>query len=423
VIRALFKLPTFIKSDIVPTRWSNDMLLALRIYIGLKIIVTCFAIIITQATPVNITTQSILLKPAYFFILVYSLGQFFIISRYKHPLKKLTFLFFALDISLIIVISYLLDYTEPSIPFFIYVCVAAAAMILRLRLGLSLAIFTIILVILEKKLSSYHQNTDIDFSLLGVQIVGILFSCYFLALLARRAHIAEIEKFKEEERSRALSNINHELIQELDTGIIVVDNNGKIETCNTTALSLSSNKELSANTLQEFDLFLYKHWLGWSVDDKNTDSRVTIKNEKRGLVFDALFSPLGSTDQFSKITLFTESALRAQAQRYSLERMGHMATAIAHEIRNPLTSITAANELLSQQSLSNESKNKTIAIIERNSSRINQIIEDVLSIGQSKQASMEEFDLLEWLNGTFLPNYLESNPKYDRSLYTMLIYN
>jgi len=394
------------------------MLLALRIYIGLKLVVASFAIVAIETSSISLASapKIDLLKFAYIFVFLYSSAQFFILSRYKYPLKKITFLFFALDISFIITVSYLLDYDAPSIPFLVYVCVAASSMILRLRLGLSLAIFTIILIIVDKKLSAFHRQTDVDYSLLGVQIVGILFSCYFMALLARRAHYAEIKQVEEKERSKALININHELIQELDTGIIVIDNNGSIETYNTAASALYSKEHSNIHTLRQLDPELHFNWLDWSSNHKNTNHRARINNVKQGVTIDAVFSPLGSTGEFSKITLLTESVLRDQAQRYSLERMGRMATAIAHEIRNPLTSITTANELLAQHNLSDKSKKISIDVIKRNSIRINQIIKDVLSIAQSKQADMEKFDLHKWLTTDFLPNYYESNPELSQSL-------
>jgi len=410
-IHSIFKQPTFIESDFVPTRWSQDMLLALRIYIGLKLFIVCFALFtiqIPQAESLN--PSDLKLYQAFcLFIFTYTLIQGSIVTRYKQPLKRFTFLFFALDIVLIAAISHFQLATQATMPLLMYVCIAAAAMILRLKLGLSLAIFAITLVSADKFLLFYIQNLEIKYNQLAIQIVGILFSCYFLAILARRAHSAEIEKFEEEERSKALIDINHELVQNLNTGIIVVNKAGIIETCNPAAMNIFTDGSKEIGHLKDLDHALYKEWLQWSDHSHSKSIKLSKNNIGSESLMGIVFSPLGEKGDFSKITLHTESSLREQAQQYSLERMGRMASAIAHEIRNPLTSISAASELLSQENIDKKTSEKSIEIIGRNSSRINNIIEDVLDIGRSKKVDMEEFNIAVWLKESFIPEYDESH--------------
>jgi len=385
------------------------MLLAMRIYIGLKLFIVSFALfttLIPQPEPIKPSDLK-LYQALCIFIFIYTLIQGSVVTRYKQPLKRLTFLFFALDILLIVAISHSQFGTQATMPLLMYVCIAAASMILRLKLGLSLAIFAIALVSADKFLLLYTQNIGIKYNQLAIQIVGILFSCYFLAILARRAHSAEIEKLQEEERSQALIDINHELVQNLNTGIIVTNKTGGIETCNTAAMKIFTDGSTKILHLKDLDSSLYHEWLKWSDHSNIKSIKLSGSNIGSESLADVVFSPLGEKGDFSKITLHTESALRAQAQQYSLERMGRMASAIAHEIRNPLTSISAASELLSQEDIDKTTSKKSIEIIDRNSLRINNIIEDVLSIGRSKQADMEEFNITRWLKESFISEYGE----------------
>ncbi len=409
---SLFSQPAFIEKDFFPTAWTKDMLLALRIYIGLKIFIASsalFSIFMNGGTLKETGNLAIYC----WIVIVYSFVQYITTTDKEQPLKDVTFLFFALDIASITLVASTQEFSAATSPMLMFICIASASMIMRLRLGIALAAFAIIATITEQGIR-HLSGKPIDWSGTGLEIVGILFSCYFLALLARRAKHSEIDNKKETARSTALIDINDELVQNLDTGVIVIGDKGKVETCNPAAARLFGRQHaFDVHQLSQLSPDLEALWKRWNkgkvadnaVLEKVADNTTPDSGEEL-LQIDILFSKLGTKGNFSKITLFTESLLREQAQKYSLERMGRMASAIAHEIRNPLTSMMTAIELL-QGSEQNEENNKTISAISRNTLRINQIIEDVLAIGHSKQADLEKFDLTVW-SKIFLKDYIES---------------
>ncbi len=380
------------------------MLLALRIYIALKIFISSsalFSLFMNSGESIQDTGN---LAIYCWIVIVYSFVQYITTTDKDQPLKDVTFLFFALDISSITLIASTQEFSASTAPLLMFICIASASMIMRLRLGFFLAAFAIVVTAIEQAVR-YFSDKQIDWSSLGLEIVGILFSCYFLALLARRARFSEIDSKKETARSTALIDINDELVQNLDTGVIVIGDKGKVETCNPAAARLFDRQHaFDIKELAQLNPRLEGLWQLWS-KGKVADNAILEREDDEPHI-DVLFSKLGTKGNFSKITLFTESLLREQAQKYSLERMGRMASAIAHEIRNPLTSMMTAIELL-QGSQQNEENEKTISAISRNTLRINQIIEDVLAIGHSKQADMESFDLTVW-SKVFLKDYIET---------------
>ena len=395
--------PAFIDQDNFPTAWTKDMLLALRIYICLKVIIASSALFATFLDNSGIESSDNL--PIYcWMVIVYSFVQYITTTDKEQPLKDITFLFFGLDIASITLAASTQELPAATAPLLMIISIASASMIMRLRLGIILAIFAIVATLAEHGVRHFTNN-NINWSTLGLEIVAILFTCYFLALLARKAKHLEIDGKKETARSNALIDINDELVQNLDTGVIVIGDNGKVETCNPAAARLFDRQHaFDVYELDQLNPGLEELWKNWS-KGKVPDNAVLEKSEDEPHI-DVLFSKLGTKGNFSKITLFTESLLREQAQKYSLERMGRMASAIAHEIRNPLTSMMTAIELL-QSSDQNEENTKTIGAISRNTLRINQIIEDVLAIGHSKQANLEKFDLSMW-SKVFLEDYIES---------------
>ena len=408
-LNSFAKQPAFIDQDFFPSAWTKDMVLALRIYIALKIIIASAALfsIFMNDAGLNETGN---LAIYCWIVIVYSFVQYITTTDDSQPLKDITFLFFGLDIAAVTLIANTQEFSTATAPMLMFICIASASMILRLRLGILLAIFAIFLAIAEQGFRHFSGEPT-SFSILGLEIVGILFSCYFLALLARRAKNLEIDSKKETARSTALIDINDELVQNLDTGVIVIGEKGKVETCNPAAARLFGRQHaFDVRQLSQLDVNLEALWKQWS-KGKVRDNAVLESYENDSNI-DVLFSKLGTKGNFSKITLFTESLLREQAQKYSLERMGRMASAIAHEIRNPLTSMMTAIEIL-QTSEENEDKDKSIAAISRNTNRINQIVEDVLAIGQSKPVDLENFDLSLWAK-VFLKDYIDTKgPDYN----------
>ena len=406
-VSPLLQQSAFVEKDFFPTAWTRDMLLALRIYIGLKVFVASsalFSIFFSSSSSGSNIEESGNLAIYCWIVIVYSFVQYITTTDKEQPLKDVTFLFFALDIASITLVASTQEFSVATAPLLMFICIASASMIMRLRLGIALAFFAILLTIIEQSIR-YFSGNPINWSAIGLEIVGILFSCYFLALLARRAKYSEIDNKKETARSNALIDINDELVQNLETGVIVIGDNGKVETCNPAAARLFGRQHaFDIDELSQLNQNLKELWENWSKGIVADNTILERQDDNPSI--DILFSKLGTKGNFSKITLFTESLLREQAQKYSLERMGRMASAIAHEIRNPLTSIMTAIELL-QDSAKDQENEKTIAAISRNTLRINQIIEDVLAIGHSKQADLDKFDLALW-SKVFLNDYIES---------------
>ena len=77
-----------------------------------------------------------------------------------------------------------------------------------------------------------------------------------------------------------------------------------------------------------------------------------------------------------------------------LAAVGRLAAAIAHEIRNPLTSIAGSVSMLSGLPETNEDHRRLLNIVTRESQRLNGIITDFLAYSRTKQYHFEIVDLL-----------------------------
>jgi two-component system sensor histidine kinase PilS (NtrC family) len=83
-----------------------------------------------------------------------------------------------------------------------------------------------------------------------------------------------------------------------------------------------------------------------------------------------------------------------------LAAVGRLAAAIAHEIRNPLTSIAGSVSMLSGLPEMNDDHRRLLDIVTRESQRLNGIITDFLGYSRTKQYHFDKVDLLQLVEDT-----------------------
>ena len=83
-----------------------------------------------------------------------------------------------------------------------------------------------------------------------------------------------------------------------------------------------------------------------------------------------------------------------------LAAVGRLAAAIAHEIRNPLTSIAGSVAMLSDAPTLSSDERHLLQIVIRESDRLNNIITDFLAYSRGKQYRFERVDLIPLLQDT-----------------------
>jgi two-component system sensor histidine kinase PilS (NtrC family) len=83
-----------------------------------------------------------------------------------------------------------------------------------------------------------------------------------------------------------------------------------------------------------------------------------------------------------------------------LAAVGRLAAAIAHEIRNPLTSIAGSVSMLSGVPEMSEEHRRLLDIVTRESQRLNSIITDFLAYSRPKQYHFDKVDLIQLVEDT-----------------------
>jgi two-component system, NtrC family, sensor histidine kinase PilS len=104
---------------------------------------------------------------------------------------------------------------------------------------------------------------------------------------------------------------------------------------------------------------------------------------------------------------------RREADYRAKDRMatlGRLSAAIAHEIRNPLASIAGSVKLLESLADLDEDQAKLIAIVSRESDRLNKLISDFLIYARPQRFEFSDVDLVNLLEETLL--LLEHHPLF-----------
>lgn len=194
-----------------------------------------------------------------------------------------------------------------------------------------------------------------------------------------------------------------QLMQYVSKGIVITSSHGKIIDINNCALVLLNKKRL--DVIYEMHHTLFEHL--YSEDASYTQYLEGIrlhdhacctmvyetKNHKRiYLKFESVKDQSGNF-VITTISDVTKKVLMKNQleQNYTLHAIGQMAASIAHEIRNPMTSLLGFTALLKEQA-SDEAANY-LSVIESELHRIENILGEMLLLSKPKPREFKTIDV------------------------------
>jgi two-component system sensor histidine kinase PilS (NtrC family) len=230
-------------------------------------------------------------------------------------------------------------------------------------------------------------------------MLGItFFTTAFLAYtLAKRAKTSEALAKQRGMHLQYLSELNAQIVQSIQSGIIVVDGAGRIRLFNDSAKKLLGlDEQPIGRTLMfvapELATQMKKQQEGYS------DNAQLFRPPTGEVDVVAKFTELRRVDSIGTLIVLEDATLLAErAQQLKLASLGRLTASIAHEIRNPLGAISHAGQLLAESHLSDSDK-QLVKIISDQSQRMNIIIENVLQLSRRQPMYTQCFDLCAWLN-------------------------
>jgi two-component system sensor histidine kinase PilS (NtrC family) len=110
----------------------------------------------------------------------------------------------------------------------------------------------------------------------------------------------------------------------------------------------------------------------------------------------ARFVSTESSERDVLVFLEDTGRLQEQARQLKLAALGRLTANIAHEIRNPLSAINHAGELLREE-CNDQVSIRLLRIVLDNTQRVERIVNDVLELGRRDRAYREKIDLRQTL--------------------------
>jgi len=274
------------------------------------------------------------------------------------------------------------------------------------------------IAVLGEQTYSFLNNTSHPAEYTHAGLLGLVFftTSFLASTLSNRVRRSEELAIEREEDIISLEILNDDIIQSMRTGIIVVDNNGYIRMSNGSAESLLGNiplqnKPLLKNILPALDTRL----LEWR-EQPNMHHK-SIRQEHGLPDIQPGFRELHRTDKGTGDTLiFLEDAtqLNQRFQQIKLASLGRLTASIAHEIRNPLSAINHASQLLQESEL-DPADQKLTNIITTQVQRLDKVIQNVLQLSKNHKSSNETIHLNDWLQ-SFCNEFKQNNDLSDEQL-------
>jgi two-component system sensor histidine kinase PilS (NtrC family) len=178
------------------------------------------------------------------------------------------------------------------------------------------------------------------------------------------------------------------VIQDMPDGVVVVDGAGVIRQIITQAETFLGALDGRENVmLADYAPALAAHLASWRRDANGLSSGYTASmDDRHGL----RFVPVGARPEAGTVIFLEDlTRVREQAQQMKLAAVGRLTANIAHEIRNPLGSISHAAQLLQEEPESSTSMRRLLGIIHDNTQRLNRMVNDVLGLNRDHKALLE----------------------------------
>ncbi len=292
------------------------------------------------------------------------------------------------------------------------IAVAAGALFMEGRLSLLFAAFAttgVMAVQINTQLAGLGQKG-------GFTQAGLLGATYFMVAILAHVLYRRIQAVERLAASRQvdiddLSKLNAFIIQRMSTGVLVLDESRQVRLGNQASATLLGIQDPRGQPLARVSPELAA-WLATTLDHPapamtpDQPPGPTVRVGERDIEASHLW--LGHNPQ-GAILLFLRDkrALLQEAQQIKLAALGRLTATIAHNIRNPLSAIKHASQLLAESADLGEEDQHLLSIITRNSGRIDGIVESVLQLSRGHSPEFQNLDLCHWLK-EFHEDVLES---------------
>ena len=364
------------------------------------------------------TSHYLLIATIYFLTFVYV-----IIFKYSKNLLWLAYSQLLVDTFFVTAIIYVTGGIESIFSFLFILTIINGSIILYRKGGMLIASSSSILYGLLIDLHYYgvihplgrpeaydvqYQSPYIFFLILA-NIAGFYLVAYLSSYLSEQARKSRVELKAKQIDIDKLEVLNESIINSITSGLIVLDDQNRIILFNPAAEKIFGIKTDQAfgQKIDQALPFLKNHLTGIQPPPFQTPKKVppfidlsylSPNGEKIPLRFSTSLLRLPQADRKGNILIFQDmtEVMEIEEEMKKVEGLalvGELAAGIAHEIRNPMASISGSIQMLRDGLNENDVNSRLMDIVSREIGRLNRLVNNFLLFARPKKANFKKFDL------------------------------
>jgi len=292
------------------------------------------------------------------------------------------------DIILVILLMTTSQQLAGGLGLLLVISIASGGLVGSGRLTLLYAAMASIALLLQHTFSILggYQGAD-SFFQIGLLCAGYFTIGWLAHTLTRRALRSEILAQQQAGELALLNRINALAIENSPDGLLAIRGDGVIRHASPRALALLGSSVAVKPGITRLEALSSD--LARLAPQLTPGASVSLSTPAAQLQLRCI--PLATPDNSRILVLEDQSQAAQTAQRLKLEALGRLTANIAHEIRNPLSAISHAAQLL-REDTHDPTQNKLTGIIENNAQRLDRLVEEVLTLNRRDRLNPIDFN-------------------------------
>lgn len=326
--------------------------------------------------------------------------------------QKLMLVVFIVDILAITLLADASGGMISGLPVLLVVTIAASAVLITNRTQATLvAALSVLAILLDTAWLILRGIADIE-TLFPAGILGLLIFGVSLMVQPIAHRLGRAEELARNHASDLynLQRLNEQIVQHMQTGILLVSDGGVVRIMNKSAINLlAPERPISVEQgrqLSDYCPELAEQFEHWKQTGSHRAKPFSV-NENAPMVIANFRELQPNTNGEALVFVEDYTPVTRYAQSLKLNSLGRLTASIAHEIRNPLGAISHAAQLLQESSDLSSDDQRMADIIQAHSERVNDIVESVMQISRREPPKPEYLLLAPWLS-KFVEEYLDA---------------